>query len=198
MKFLAVLLLLSTAAFATAQNPDVAKYASRQILLVSPTLGTEGILPVLVPTDGQQRLEFIPTSQIKEVMAKGAQPIRLGDIISLLGASTETINKLQAENKKLQDENDRLWKIAMKDAPRPQTIVIQPPTQTGPSPADIAAQQQAEANARRQQALQVLMMMQSNRPQPYQLPMPVNPNAGRMRTNCTSSRLGNSTYTNCN
>lgn len=198
MKFLALFLLFSTAAFA--QSPDVAKYASRQILLVAPQPGTEGILPLLVSTDGQQRLEFVPTSQIKDFIAKGAQPIRLGDILSLLGASTETINKLQAENKKLQDENDRLWKVAMKDAPRPETVIVQQPSaaQAVPSEYQSAAQYQAEANARRQQALQMWMTMQNNRPQPYQLPMPINPSAGRLHTNCIANHVGNSIYTNCN
>jgi hypothetical protein len=44
----------------------------------------------------------------------------------------------------------------------------------------------------------VLQMMLGNRIQPYQLPMPVNPNANRVQANCTTYRLGNITHTNCN
>jgi len=140
--------------------------------------------------DGQQRLEFIPVHQIKESIDKGGRPVTLADIISILGAATEKVSQLQAEN-------DRLWKVAMKDAPKPNTVIVQQPNQTEPSPFEIAPQQQAEASARRQQALQAWMMMQ-NRNQPYQLPMPVNPNANRLHTNCIANAVGNSIYTNCN
>jgi hypothetical protein len=34
-------------------------------------------------------------------------------------------------------------------------------------------------------------------PQPYQLPPPVNPNANRLKTNCTEQTVGNTTYTRC-
>lgn len=189
MKLAAITLLLCCLP-ACAQNPDTTKYAPRQLLLVDPTPGTEAVLPMLVTVDGAQRLEFVPVHQIKESIDKGGRPVTLADILSILGAATEKVSQLQAEN-------DRLWKVAMKDAPKPETVIVQQPTQTGPSPAEIASQQQVEANARRQQALQTWMMMQG-RNQPYQLPMPVNPNANRLHTNCIANAVGNSVYTNCN
>jgi hypothetical protein len=175
---LCVLLLSS---IAIAQSPEALKYAPRTIVLVSPELGAEGIVMMLLTTDGQQRLEFVPTSQIKDAQAKGGQPIRLGDVLSLLGGNTETINELKAENARLQAENDKLWKVAMKDAPRQQqpTVVVQQPVPQQPSP------------------LERYMLLRSLLPQaqPYQLPMPVNPN--RQQTNCTTRTVGNTSYTDC-
>jgi hypothetical protein len=126
MKLAVILLFLSNLA-AFAQSPEAMKYAPRTIMLVSTEKGTEGIVPML-SSDGQHRLEFVPTSQIKDSIEKGGQPIRLGDLLSVLTGASETINKLQAEDARLQAENDKLWKVAMKDAPQPQapqTFVVQ-------------------------------------------------------------------------
>ena len=191
---LALLMLCCLSAVVIAQSPEALKYAPRTIVLVSPELGTEGIVMMLLTTDGQQRLEFVPTSQIKDAQTKGGQPIRLGDVLSLLGGNTETINKLQAENARLQAENDKLWKVAMKS----EAVVVQSSPPPEPSQAEIAAQQQSEANTRRQQALQMWMVLQGHpQSRPYQLPMPVNPNANRLQTNCTTYRLGDITHTTC-
>lgn len=145
--------------------------------------------------DGKQTLTYVKTSQIKEAQGNGGQPVRLGDVLSLLKAATEAINRLQAENARLQAENDKLWKVATRDA---QTVVVQ----QSPSAQDQFAAQQAAAteaaNARRQQALQMWMVLNSNRPQPYQLPMPTNPNANRLQTTCTTYKLGDMTHTTCN
>jgi hypothetical protein len=149
MKNLILLLLCCLPAFS--QNPDAIKYAPRQVLLVDPTPGTQAVLPMLFVTDGQQHLEFIPVNQIKESIDKGGRPVTFADILSILGAATEKVNQLQAEN-------DRLWKVAMKDAPKPDTVIVQ---QSGPSQADIAAQQQAEAYARKQQAIQMWLAFQN-------------------------------------
>lgn len=165
--FALILCLLSSCAFG--QNPDTAKYATRQILLVDATPGAEGVLPMIVTTDGKSQLEFVPVHLIKEFLDKGAHPVTLGDFLSLLGAANQKVAQLQAEN-------DRLWKVAMKDIPKPQTVVVQQPaTQPiGPSEAEIEAQRQAEANARRQQAIQTWMMMQNR-----------NQNINVNVTNCT-------------
>ena len=96
MKTLVLLLLCCLPAYA--QSPDAIKYAPRQLLLVDPTPGTEAVLPMLVATDGVQHLEFIPVHQIKETLDKGGRPVTLGDVLSLLGAATEKVNNLQAEN----------------------------------------------------------------------------------------------------
>ncbi len=60
-----------------------------------------------------------------------------------------------------------------------------------------AYSREAEQQRRREQALQTFLLLQSmNKPiQPYIVP-PIVPN--RTRTNCTSQRIGNITYTNCN
>ena len=109
-RILVCVLSLSSVTFA--QNPDAVKYAPRQILLVSPETGSEAVLPMVFTADGQQRLDFVPVSQVKESLEKGGQPIRLADLLALLSQQAETINRLQAEN-------DKLWKVAMKDGPSP-------------------------------------------------------------------------------
>jgi hypothetical protein len=161
---------------AIAQSPDALKYAPRPILLITAEKDVEAVMPMVFTTNGQQHLEFVPASQIKESMEKGGQPIRLGDVLSALGQATETINRLQAEN-------DKLWKVAMKDAPQqqPPTVVVQQPSPQQPNP------------------LERYMLLRSllPPPQPYQLPPPVNPNANRLKTNCTEQTVGNTTYTRC-
>jgi hypothetical protein len=142
-------------------------------------------MPMLFTAVGQQHLEFIPISQITESMNKGGQPVRLGEMLSALGDSTQAINKLQEENARLRAENDKLWKVAMNGAPKPQpppNVVVQQTAPPEPSP------------------LERYMLLRSlwAPTQPYQLPMPVNPNASRIQTNCTTSAIGNTTYTNCN
>jgi hypothetical protein len=152
MKTAVLLLLCCLSAFA--QSPDTIKYAPRQLLLVDPTPCTEAVLPMLVTTGGTQHLEFVPVHQIKEFLDKGGRPVTLSDILSILGVATEKVNQLQAEN-------DRLWKVAMKDAPKSETVIVQEAAPSAPSQAQIAAQQQAEANARRQQILQMWMTLQN-------------------------------------
>jgi hypothetical protein len=168
---------------AIAQSPDALKYAPRPILLMNTEPGGVGVMPMLFTTDGQGHLEFIPIPQIKESVDKGGQPIRLGDVLSALGEATETINRLQAENTRLQAENEKLWKVAMKDAPKqePPTIVVQQPAPRQPSP------------------LERYMLLRSilAPTQPYQLPQPVNPNANRLNTNCTTRMVGDTSYMDC-
>jgi len=147
--------LFSLCVSALAQSPDSMKYAPYPILLLSGNNSVESVMPMVFTVDGQQHLEFVPSSKIKESMDKGGHPVTLADVLSALGAATEKVNELQAEN-------DRLWKVAMKDAPRPETVIVQQPAPTSaPSQADLAAQQQAEANARRQQAIQTWLMLQN-------------------------------------
>ncbi len=168
---------------AIAQSPDAVKYAPRPILLLSAENNVDAVMPMLITVDGVQQLQFVPSSRIKEFMDHGAQPIRLGDVLSALGEATETINKLQGENNRLQAENEKLWKVAMKDSPnqQPPTVVVQQPAPRRPSP------------------LEQYMLLRTLLPpsQPYQLPMPVNPNANRLKTNCTAQTSGNTTYTDC-
>ena len=83
---------------AIAQNPEAVKYAPRAVLLLSGEKDVEAVMPMLITTDGQQHLEYVPGSKIKEFMDKGGQPIRSGDILAALGEATETITRLQAEN----------------------------------------------------------------------------------------------------
>ena len=167
----------------TAQSPEAMKYAPRPILLMDPQPNGVGVMPMAFTADGQRHLEFIPIPQIKESMDKGGQPIRLGDVLAALVEATETINRLQAENNRLQAENDKLWKVAMKDSPQqpPPTVVIQQPVPQQPSP------------------LERYMLLRSFLPQvqPYRLPMPVNPNANRLQTNCTTQTNGTTSYTDC-
>lgn len=173
-RILLCLFLLS--GMAMAQSADSLKYAPRAILLISGDKGVEGVMPMVFNTNGQMHLEYVPVSQIKESMDKGGQPIRLGDVLSALREASETINRLQAEN-------DKLWKVAMKDSPnqQPPTVIVQQPAPPQPSP------------------LEKYLLLRSLLPQPkpYLLPMPVNPNANRLQTNCTTQTLGNTTTTDC-
>lgn len=141
--------------------------------------------------DGKSQIEFIPVHQIKEAIERGGHPIKLADIVNALSEATQRINQLQVEN-------DKLWKVAMKS----EAVVLQPATPPAPSQADIAAQQQAQeeaqVNARRALALQMLLGMRQSQPQSFQLPMPVNPNNNRVQTTCTTYRLGDMTHTTCN
>jgi hypothetical protein len=172
---------------AVAQSPESLKYAPLPILLVNPEPGGEGVMPMVFLIEGKQTLVYVKTSQIKEAQGNGGQPVRLGDVVSILKGATETINKLQAENVRLQAENERLWKVAMKDAPQPQapTVVVQ------------AVPQQPSALER-----YALLRSMLPAPQPYQLPMPqpmrtFNPATNRLQTNCISSKVNGSTFTNC-
>jgi hypothetical protein len=117
----------------TAQSPEVLQYADRQLLLVNPQPGNEAVLPMVLVVDGTQKLEFVPVSRIKEFLDHGAQPVRLGDVRAALKQDSDTIAQLQAEN-------ERLWKVARKDAPQPQpqTVVVQAPATSParPTPQD--------------------------------------------------------------
>ena len=181
------LVLLTISNLACAQSPDAVKYAPWQLLLVTSELGTEAVLPMVFTTDGQQRLEFVPVSQIKQSVEKGGQPIRLGDVLSALSGATESINKLQQENARLQAENEKLWKVAMKDAPAqpPPTVVVQQSAPPRPSPFE-----------------KYLLLRSLVQPvQPYRLPAPVQPipmtNPNRLQTNCMSQTIGGLTSTDC-
>lgn len=171
---------------AVAQSPDAQKYAPRPILLLSGENNVEAVMPMVFTVDGQPHLEFVPGSKIKESMDRGGQPIRLGDVLSALGQATQTISQLQTENSRLQTENDKLWKVAIKDVTP--TVVVQPqPSAPQPQPAQ-------------NNALMKYMLLRSLLPQthPYQLPMPVNPNANRLSTTCRTYTIGDMTHTECN
>lgn len=167
----------------TPVQTDAVKYAPRPLLLLSGENNVEAVMPMVFTANGQQHLEFVPASKIRESIVKGGQPIRLGDVLSVLGDATETINRLQVENNRLQAENEKLWKVATKDAPReqPPTIVVQQPAPPQPS------------------LLERYMLLRSlfPQPQPYRLPMPVNPNANRLQTNCTTRVVGDTRYMDC-
>ena len=144
--------LLCLCASSFAQSPDAVKYAPRHVLLVDPQPGVEAVLPMVFTVDGKQRVEFVPVHQVKESLEKGGRPVTLADILSALGAATEKVNQLQLEN-------DRLWKVAMKDAPKSETVIVQQPP-PAPSQATIDAQRQAEVNAQRQRAIQTWLLLQ--------------------------------------
>lgn len=158
-------------------------YPNYSIMLVNPAGGA-----VVLMHNPKNEIEYVDASKTGDAFKAGYVPVRVAEI-------AEIIASLHTENDHLAAENIRLRNLREE-----QTSVTSPP----PSRADVEAQQRAQAasdNAvRRQQLLQAFIMMQANRPQlqPYQLPMPVNPNAGRLRTDCTTQRTGNTSYTNCN
>lgn len=181
MKALVLFVSLLTCVAVTAQSPEASKYAQHQILLVNPASGTEAVLPMVITVDGAQQLQFVPVSRTKEFLDHGAKPIVLADLLLALSQATEKINQLQAENEKL-------WKVAMKDDQKPQTV---------------AAQQQPVQQDNRLQRYLLLRSLLPSAPQPYQIPKPVqpvviNPNANRLQTNCIATRVGDSSFMNCN
>lgn len=173
-----------------AQHPasvDAAKYNDDPIELVA----NDGSYVVpLFPANGKAPVEFVSLLQLDEALKRGDKLLLYGDLVVFATAALkgqQTIDKLQAENAALHAENAKLWKVAMKDAPeqQPPTIVVQEPQQPIP-----------QQPSRLEQYMLLRSLVPASRP--YQLPMPVNPNANRIRTNCTANTVGNTTYTNCN
>lgn len=157
---------------AMAQSPEASQYLTRPLLLLSGQKGVEAVMPMLFTVNGKQQITYVLGSKIKESIDNGGKPIRLGDVLNLLGEQSQSITKLQAENAALQAENEKLWKVVTKDHPQqqPPTVVVQqPPPPPQPSPAEIEAQREqqieAEKAARRQQMIQAWIMLQNaNRP----------------------------------
>ena len=182
MKALLSLFLLGFALPALAQTqpdaPQQPSYANFSIMLANPMAGGSAVVLMHNPQNG---LEFVPVDNIKTAMDGGYVAVRAAELGELISALKEENARLTAENAQLKSGSS-----------------------SGPSAADVLAQANArvaaadvQKAARRQQLLQNWLMLQGiNRP--YQLPMPVNPNANRLKTNCTSTQLGNTTNTSCN
>jgi len=169
-----------------AQTQQPTTYPNYSIMLVSPTGGA-----VVLMHNPKGALEYVDVNTTKQAFAAGYVPARVSEIAELIGSLKEEIDRLTAENKGLRTEQ----------------VKMQPPPQMNafPTQAQIEAQQRAQAEAeraaRRQQLLQTWMMLQNmnrQQTQPYQLPMPVNPNTNRLQTNCTTTHVGDTAYTNCN
>lgn len=118
------------------QSAEASKYAPRALVLLSAKPGSVAVMPMSFTVKGKEHLEFIPSSKIKESIAKGGHPILFGEVLSALGEATQTIQNLQAQNAALHQENERLWKVAMKSNPSqppPRPIIIQQPQSREPS-----------------------------------------------------------------
>jgi len=168
-----------------AQTQQPPSYANYSIMLVSPTVGA-----VVLMHNPTGQLEYVDVNNTKQAFAAGYVPARVSEIAELIGSLKEEIDRLTAENRNLRTEQ----------------VKMQPPPQTNafPAQAQIETQRRAEAEAqkaaRRQQLLQTWMMLQGmnrSQAQPYQLPMPMNPNANRLQTNCTTTHVGDTAYTDC-
>lgn len=83
----------------------------------------------------ERQVRFVPVSSVKQAIDSGAVPVSLGDLQQLMG-------QLVAENQRLAQENEHLWKIAEnKSSPAvPPTVVVQTPTSQAP---DLNAQKRA-------------------------------------------------------
>jgi hypothetical protein len=166
------------------QTPQQPSYANYSIMLVNPAGGA-----VVLMHNPKNELELVEVNNTKQAFSVGYVPVRAVELADLIAA-------LRDENARLADENSRLRALQAR-----QDSAV---TSSVPSSTDAAAQQRAQTEAqkaaRRQQLIQTWMMLQMSRPQtqPYQLPMPVNPNTNRLQTNCTTSTYGNTAYTNCN
>ena len=194
----------STAAKAD-PSPTPANYANYAIMLLPPQGKGSGVVLMHDPQNG---LEYVEISKIKASMDGGYVPVRLAEIAGLIASLQQQVSDLKTENAGLKSA-DRQKK--------PDLLVLQPQpiTPSHPSLAEIEAERQARSQEllaqaaafreeRREGAIQTFLLMQNmNRPQPYRLPMPVpmpvtNPSAGRLQTNCTTNRIGNTSFTNCN
>jgi hypothetical protein len=186
---LSAYLLFCTASFAQhatpAQTPQPPSYANYSIMLMSPVSGAGA---VVLMHNAKNGLEFVDATKIQAALTSGYVPVRAAEI-------TESIGYLRAEIERLTAENARLQGQQPRQASAPGPSLLSPEEQD----ARRRAQAASEQVTRRQQLIQAFLMMQNaNRPQPYQLPMPVNPNANRLQTNCTTSTIGNVATTNCN
>ncbi len=189
---LSAFLLLCAAASAqtptpqTQQAPSIANYS---IMLVSPVTGGGGVVLMHNP---KNQLEFVDVAKVQAALAGGYVPVRVAEI-------TDAIDHLRAENERLTAENVRLQGA---DSSKQILVTVPSPAPASPSPTEIELQRQAQIETaqaiRRQQIIEAWGVMNANRPQPYQLPMPVNPNAGRLRTDCKTTSMGGVTTTSCN
>jgi hypothetical protein len=185
MKFASLWALLCFSIAANAQNADPVQtspppsYANYSLMLVSPANGNG----VVLMHNPKNELEFVDTSRTKEALSAGYVPVRAVEL-------AELIDTLRQENAELSAENTRLRNLqAQQD-----TAVVS----SAPPPADPQAIERSQREARRQQLIQAWLMLQMNKPAPYQIPMPVNPNAGRLQTHCTTTNLAGTATTDCN
>jgi hypothetical protein len=122
---------------AIAQSPEAMQHASWSVVLFSGVKGDEPSNPIVFSEDGKLHLEFVPASQLMDAFKRGGQTVKLGDVLSALIQANQTIAQLQQANAELQAENDKLWKVAMKDAPQPApapTVVVQQAPPAAPDP----------------------------------------------------------------
>ncbi len=168
----------------TPQPPNVDNYS---VMLVGPGAGAGAFV---LMHNRENVLELVEVKKTSEALSAGYVPVRAIEIGELIGSLKEEITRLTAENQHLQGEQ-----AGQVSAPPPSAV---------PSQAELEARRRAQVDAenaaRRQQLIQSWLMLRSMNPppQPYQLPLPVNPNANRIHTNCTSQRIGDTTTTNCN
>jgi|SRR6185437_6588462 len=135
--FLSLCLVCCGAIPAYAQSAEALTYAPRPVALVG-NEGTENVVLMRVVINGNPTLQFVPASKVAETLKNGGLPIRYGDVLSVLGQAAQSIQNLQAQNAALRAENERLWKLAMKDNPRQvqppaPTVIVQQPASPPPS-----------------------------------------------------------------
>ncbi|MFC5861099.1 hypothetical protein ACFPT7_02210 [Acidicapsa dinghuensis] len=165
-----------------AQPPAMANYS---IMLVNPTGGG-----VVIMHDPQNMLALVDVSKVQTALNMGYAPVRAAELVELIDTFKAEIARLSNENSQLKAVQDKQASSATLSELKDQ--------------ANIQAHQRSQIAddkaAHRQQVLAMwgLAMIGMSRQQPYQLPMPVNPNAGRLKTNCTTQYIGTMAYTNCN
>ena len=169
----------------TAPAPDYSNYS---LMLISPVLNGGAVVLMHNPVGG--KIEYVPVNSTKDAMAAGYVPVRAQELGDLIGS-------LKAENDRLAAENDTLKKQATATAtPQPAAELPTAAETLARIRAQQAAEHAAEKQERRQQMAQAWLLLQAAHPyQPPQLP---DPNAGRLKTNCTSTQTGNTVNTNCN
>ena len=184
-------------------EPQPANFANYSIMLLPPQAKGAGVVLMHNP---QNALEYVEISKIKESMDAGYVPVRLAEIAGVIASLQQQVSQLKTENATLQSADQQKKPNLLVLQPQP----IQQPSQ--PSPEQIEAEQRARSQEllaqaaalreeRRERAIQTFMLMQNMNRQQYVPPTVnpiVNPNAGRLRANCTAQQSGTFTYTNCN
>jgi hypothetical protein len=145
---------------------------------------------VVSPT-GQ--LGTMPMKDIPAAYKTGYRPFTVANLLALTNSILDDVKNTNRKLKELSEDYDalvarynRLAAINSEPAAHPQTTVQAQPAVD-------------EREAMRLMLFQSLVHGSFPAPtRPYQLPMPANPNANRLQTNCTTTTTGAVTNTNCN
>jgi hypothetical protein len=142
---------------------------------------------VISPT-GQ--LGTMPMKDILVAYKTGYRPFTVANLLALTNYVLDDVKDKDRKLKELSEDYDALVArynrlAAVNSAPIIQTQAAAP----------------AQPAIDERQAMRLMLfqsLVQRSSPAPYQLQMPVNPNANRLKTNCRTTTMGGVTTTDCN